>query len=358
MENISSTIIATVLVLGVLIFVHELGHFIMAKLFGVGVEVFSLGFGPKLLGRKHGDTEYRLSVIPLGGYVKMVGESPKEEVREEDVGRSFSHKSVYRRFSIVFAGPFSNIIFTVLVFFLIFLISGLPYMTTDIGSVQEGSPAAMAGINKGDRIVSVDGKQVEKWDSLSDAIKNSAGRSLQLQVNREGKVLKIMVTPKLTSIANIFGEENKVPVIGVTAAGKQMITRLNPLQAAGHGLTQTWNITRLTVLTVIKLIERKVSLNTVGGPIMIAQMAGQQAREGIMPLVFLMALISVNLAILNLLPIPVLDGGHLFFFLLEMILGKPVSLKKREIAQQIGLFILIMLMMLIIYNDIARIVIQ
>jgi regulator of sigma E protease len=358
MGNITSTIIATVVVLGVLIFVHELGHFIVAKLSRVGVEIFSLGFGPKLLSYKSGETEYRISAIPLGGYVKMIGESPKEEIREEDIAKSFSHKSVYRRFAIVFAGPFSNIIFTILVFFIIFLISGLPYLTTDIGNVQDGSPAALAGIKKGDRIVTVDGKPVEQWENLSDAIKKSNGHPLQLQVDREGKILQIQVTPRLTPLSNIFGEEAKVPVIGVTAAGKQKITRLNVFQAAGEGLSQTWNITRLTVLTVVKLVERKVSLNTVGGPIMIAQMAGQQAREGITPLVFLMALISVNLAILNLLPIPVLDGGHLFFFIIEMILGKPISIRKREIAQQIGLFILIMLMMLVIYNDIARIVVQ
>jgi regulator of sigma E protease len=358
METITSTIIATVVVLGVLIFVHELGHFIVAKFFGVGVEVFSLGFGPKLLGRKYGETEYRLSLFPLGGYVKMVGESPKDEVKEEDISRSFSHKNVYRRFAIVFAGPFSNILFTVLVFFCIFLVSGLPYLTTDIGNVQEGSPAALAGIKKGDRILNVDGKPVEKWDSLSEAIKKSDGHSLRLQIDREGTLLEIVVAPKLSPVPNIFGEETKVPVIGITAAGKQAITRLNPFQAAGESVAQTWNIVRLTVLTVVKLIERKVSLNTVGGPIMIAQMAGQQAREGIMHLVFLMALISVNLAILNLLPIPVLDGGHLFFFLVEMTLGKPISLKKREFAQQVGLFILIMFMMFILYNDIARIVNQ
>jgi len=358
MENITSTIIATVVVLGVLIFVHELGHFVTAKLFGVGVEVFSLGFGPKLLGRRYKETEYRISVFPLGGYVKMVGESSKEEVRPEEIGRSFLHKNVYKRFAIVFAGPFSNILFTVVIFFFIFLISGLPSLTSHIGEVRKDYPAAQAGLRPGDRVIAVDGLKVEKWDELSNAIKNSGGGPVRLQVEREGKVMEVEVTPRITTLKDIFGEEVQVPVIGISASGKQIVTRLNPLEAVWEGLAQTWNITRLTVVTVIKLIERKISVKTVGGPIMIAQLAGQQAREGIMNLVFLMALISVNLAILNLLPIPVLDGGHLFFFVLEMILRKPVSLKKREIAQQVGLFVLITLMVFIIYNDIARIFFQ
>ena len=296
--------------------------------------------------------------MPLGGYVKMVGESPGEEISPEDEERSFSHKSVQKRMAIVFAGPFFNILFTIVVFFFMFLIAGLPHLTSQVGSVQEGYPAVKAGIKAGDRVISVNGMKVNTWEELSEDIRKSGGGPVVLQIERDGKVFPITVTPKVSQIKNIFGEPSEVPMIGIGASSEQFTERMGPFKAAWEGVVQTYNIVELTVLTVVKLIERKVSVKTVGGPIMIAQMAGQQAREGVANLVFLMALISVNLAILNLLPIPVLDGGHLFFFVLEFILGKPVNLKTREIAQQVGMFILIAFMIFILYNDVTRILFQ
>ena len=355
MDGIFTTLFATVIVLGVLIFVHELGHFLTAKAFGVGVEVFSLGFGPKLFSRKYGYTEYRISWLPLGGYVKMTGESPTEEIATADVQRSFSHKNVWKRIAIVFAGPFSNLLFTVFVFFFMFLIVGIPHQTAHIGTVQEDTPAARAGLKAGDLIVSVNGQKIKEWDELSSSIKEGKGTPVDLGVEREDKIFDVKVTPEIKAIKNIWGDEIEVPLIGIGMSAKTFIERVGPLRAAWAGIDQTYELMRIMWLSIVKVIERKVSVKTVGGPIFIAQMAGQQAREGVVNLLFFMALISANLAIINLFPIPVLDGGHLFFFFMEVILRRPVNLRTREIAQQVGLFILVALIIFIIYNDIARI---
>ncbi len=349
------TIFVSVVVFGILVFIHESGHFLVCKMTGVGVDVFSLGFGPRLIGVKRGRTDYRISAVPLGGYVKMVGESPTDELIEEEKPVSFSHKGVWKRMAIVFAGPLANAVFTVVTFFVIFLAVGLPSLTSDIGTVQEGFPAAAAGVKEGDRVTAVNGVQVTKWDELSTAIRNSAGKPVALQVERDGKKVTLEITPKVSRTKNLFGEEVEVPMIGIGASNHQVVEDLDTGQAFSQGLSQTWSIIRLTGLSVVKLVERKVSVReSMGGPVMIAYITGQQAREGFTNLMFFMALISINLAILNLLPIPPLDGSHLFFFLVEFVRGKPVSVRKRELAQQIGMVLLISLMMLITYNDILR----
>lgn len=350
-----SNIVSFVVVLGVLIFVHEIGHFIMAKLLGVGVEKFSLGFGPRIFGKKIGMTDYRLSAIPLGGYVKMVGEAPDSELDESMIPLSFSHKSVLRRALIVLAGPVFNLLLSVVIFFGFFQISGLPILKPQIGAVQEAMPAHEAGIQAGDLVVSVDGHPVTKWDEMAAIIKESGGRSLELELLRSKDSVFVRLTPKLTSTKNVFGEEVDKYFIGITASGAFSIKRLNPFEAAVHGVSETWEIAELTVLAIAKILTGTLSAKTLGGPIMIAQLAGQQAEAGILNLIFFIALLSVNLGILNLLPIPVLDGGHLLFFLIEAVSRRPVNLKMREVAQQIGIFVLILLMIYVFYNDISRI---
>ncbi|MEW6615228.1 MAG: RIP metalloprotease RseP [Thermodesulfobacteriota bacterium] len=350
------TAISAIVLLGILIFVHELGHFIVAKISGVGVLKFSLGFGHKILSKKIGETEYLLSAIPLGGYVKMIGEEPGEEekVSENDLSKSFSNKSLLKRTGIVFAGPFSNIIFAVVILSAIYM-RGVPVLTTQVGDIVDRSPAYEAGIKKGDQIVAINGKKVSRWEDLTKIIQRSKGEELTIQLKKDGSYYKTKLTPKLFTDKNIFGEDVKIYKIGITASDKFITERYNPFMAIVKGSQQTWWLIKLMGITIIKLIERTVPANTLGGPILIIQMAGKQAQAGIPNFLFFMAIISINLGIVNLLPIPILDGGHLFFFLLEAIMGKPLSIKKREAAQQVGLVIIILLIVFVFYNDLSRI---
>ncbi|MDY6854259.1 MAG: RIP metalloprotease RseP [Thermodesulfobacteriota bacterium] len=345
---------AAIVLLGVLIFVHEMGHFIIAKISGVGVVKFSLGFGPKILSKKIGETEYLLSAIPLGGYVKMVGEEPDEEVLEGDLQKSFTNKPVMKRAGIVLAGPLFNIFFAIFVFSIIHM-SGVPILTTEVGDAVEGSPAFEAGIQKGDLIISINGKEISKWEELTEIIKKSEGAELLMNIKRDDRYYEVQLRPKPFVDKNIFGEDVETYKIGVNASDKFITKRYNPFSAVLKGFQQTWWWTKLTGIAIVKLIDRTVPAKTLGGPILIVQMAGQQAQAGLMNFLFFMAVISINLGIINLFPIPILDGGHLFFFILEAIMGRPISIKKMEIAQQIGLVIIILLIVFVFYNDITRI---
>jgi regulator of sigma E protease len=350
------TALATIIVLGVLVFVHELGHFLMAKLFGVRVDAFSLGFPPKVLHKQIGETDYRLSVIPLGGYVKLFGENPKDEVPPELEPVSFSHHPLWHRFLIVLAGPAFNLIFSALALFLVFTFSGIPYLTTEIGGVKEGSPAAQAGLQKGDLILSVEGQAMNRWEDLSVKIRQSGEQPLTLLVRREDRDFQIQVTPQRMETADIFGGKVSVMIIGITSGDRPTVEHVGPIRALTLGVFYTGRLTWLTVESLYKLVAREVPLKSIGGPILIAQVAGKQAEMGVTHLVQFMAALSVNLFLLNLLPIPVLDGGHLFFFTLEAIRGKPMPLKHREMAQGLGLMLLLALMILVFYQDILRLV--
>lgn len=348
-----TSIISAIIVLGILIFVHELGHFIFAKLFGVGVEKFSLGFGPKLIGKKVGETEYLLSAFPLGGYVKMVGEGGDGELTDEEKVRSFAEKPPLRRIGIVVAGPGFNLIFAWLLFIVVFMV-GVPSATTKVGEVVKDKPSAKAGMAAGDVITAVNGKKVDRWEEMAAEIAAAKGPSLVVEVRRGTETKTFSVSPEMRTGKNLLGETVTSPVIGVVAAGETVIDRYSPSEAFFRGSVQTWNVIELTVLSLVKIVERAIPLDTIGGPIMIAKMAGQQAEAGGVSFLAFMALLSVNLGVLNLLPIPILDGGHLVFYLWELVFRRPVSMRAREIAQQVGLALLIGLMVLAFYNDIAR----
>jgi regulator of sigma E protease len=349
-----TTIIATIIVLGVLIFVHELGHFLMAKKSKVGVVTFSLGFGPKLLGKKIGETQYQISMVPLGGYVKMVGEEPGEDIPPELAAKSFSAQPVSKRLGIVFAGPFFNFLFAIVAFAILFMV-GMPALLPEVGEVTQDYPAYQAGVQKGDRVLEANGTPIKRWDDLAKIIHESGDRPLLLKVERDKKVLPISVTPKASSQKNIFGEDVKVGLIGIKPSGATFIERFDPFTAAYLGVVQSWRWVELTVVSIVKIFEGKISAKTLGGPILIAQLAGEQAKAGALSLIHFMAIISINLVILNVLPIPVLDGGHILLFLIEAVRGKPISLKLRERAQQIGVFIILLIMLLVFYNDLSRI---
>ena len=350
---ITTSIISVIILLSVLIFVHEFGHFLAARFLGVGVLKFSLGFGPKLIGKKWGETEYLISLLPLGGYLKLLGESEDDVLSEEDEKRSFLKQLPLKRIAIVVAGPLSNFLLAILIFTVIYMI-GLPTLTTQIGPVQPDSPAFNAGIAEGDKILAIDGKKVIRWEKMAEVVAKSGGKELRITIKRGQQLKDITLRPKLLKLKNIFGEDVDSYKIGVSPSAQTVTERKNPFAAFFLGLKQTYFISKLTLVGLVKIINGTVSPKTLGGPILIAQIAGTQAKEGIISFVLFMALLSVNLAVLNLLPIPVLDGGHISFYLFEIIAGKEVNIKFKERAQQIGIALLIILMLFVFIVDIER----
>jgi len=350
-------VVPFVAVLGILIFFHELGHFLVAKCFGVKVLKFSLGFGYKVAGKKIGETEYVISSIPLGGYVKLLGENDEEEgqIDPSEAGRSFNNQHVLKRMAIVMAGPLFNILLALFVYCCMYAVSGVDIMVAEVGQVREGSPAHQAGLLKGDVIVSVDGKSIASWPDIRESIQDSAGIPLAVAVDRRGKLVSMTLVPEEAVEQNLFGEEVKSALIGIVASGRFEKVELGFFAALQEAFLQTWLIIKLTVLTIVKLFQGVVSIKTIGGPIMIGQLTGQVAQESVSYLVPLLAVISINLGILNLLPIPILDGGLMVFLMMELVLGRPVSIKKREAAQKIGLFLLAVLIVVVTMNDLARI---
>ena len=349
-------ILPFILVLGILIFFHELGHFLVAKYFGVKVLKFSLGFGPKLVGKTVGETEYSIRYIPLGGFVKMLGESDDDEpLTPEEVKRSFSNQHVLKRIAIAAAGPLFNLFLALFIFCIFYMVAGTQVMTPEVGQVTPDSPAYQAGLLKGDVVASIDGNPVESWSEIKDAVQDSAGKALEITVKRGESFLTFTVVPEASTVKNIFGEDTQSALIGIVASGGFKNIELGPLDAIKAGVMKSWEITRLTCLVIVKLFQRVIPIKTVGGPILIGQMAGQLAQENLTYLIPFMAVISINLGILNLLPVPILDGGLIVFLLIELIIGKPLSIKKRDAAQKVGLFLLILLMAVVIYNDVARI---
>jgi regulator of sigma E protease len=349
-------IIPFVTVLGILIFFHELGHFLVAKHFGVKVIKFSLGFGYKLFGRKFGETEYLISTIPLGGYVKLLGENDDEtqSLPPEEAKRAFTNQHVLKRIAIVAAGPFFNLALALFLFFGLYLISGNHVMTTEIGQVRKDSPAEKAGLLKGDVIISAQGQTMESWAQIKEIVQEYAATPIALTVKRGDELLNLTVVPEESVVQNIFGQDVRSALIGIVAAGKFKTLELGPWQAVKESFWKTAEVIKLTCLTVVKLVQRVVPIKTVGGPILIGQMAGKLAQESFVYLIPFMAIISINLGILNLLPVPILDGGAIIFLLIELVIGKPISFKKRDIAQKLGLFLLIFLMAVVFYNDISR----
>jgi regulator of sigma E protease len=352
-ELIGTSIVSVIVLLSVLIFIHEFGHFIVAKLSGVGVLKFSLGFGPRVIGKKVGDTDYMLSLIPLGGYVKMVGEGPDDEVSPEEEKRSFLHQNVWKRISIVAAGPVFNLLLALLIFAVVNCY-GLPVLAPQIGEIQPNSAAFESGMKTADTITEINKRSVRKWDDISEAVSKSDGRTISVTVRRDSVLLTIPVTPRMMETKNIFGEAVKSYKIGISPSGETFIERSSPFSSLAAAFAQTWRISKLTILSIIKMFQGVISPKTMGGPIFIAQLAGAQAKQGIVPFMLFMALLSINLGILNLLPIPMLDGGHLFFLGIELITGREVNVRFREVAQQIGFTVLVLLMVFVFLVDIER----
>ncbi|HSB42717.1 MAG TPA: RIP metalloprotease RseP [Methylomirabilota bacterium] len=444
-------LVSFVVVLGILIIVHELGHFFMARLCGVGVERFSVGFGPVLWRHRGKQTEYCLSLIPMGGYVKMMGddENPLEggKAAMVDPTKAFNSKPLLARFLIVFAGPAMNFVLAVLIAAAMFTLVGRPVAPAEVGRVAEGGPAAQAGLRTGDRITAVEGKAVRywedvarvvqaaegralpmtvqgrdggertvsltpaqakrkdlfgdeqtvweigaspylpaaigdtipgdpaeraglkagdvvvamegrpvlSWDELAENIHRRAGQATRFDVKRGEQTLTITVTPKEGKIPGPDGKEIEAGLVGIRPGGATTMVRSNPLAALWEGLVWSADVTAKTGIGLYKIVVGQLDRSNIGGPIQIAKTAGEQARQGIVSLALFTAVISINLFLLNLLPVPMLDGGHLLFFAFEAVLGRPLSVRKREVAQQVGFALLMLLMVFAFYNDFKRI---
>jgi regulator of sigma E protease len=351
-------VIPFVFVLGFMVFIHELGHFLIAKYFNVKVLKFALGFGPKITGRQMGETEYSVRYIPLGGFVKMLGENDEEDESErlspDDEGRAFNRQPVIKRIAIVAAGPIFNLLLALVLFCGLYMVSGDDFRTAEVGQVTEGLPAYKAGVKQGDIITSVDGEPVKGWDDLKIIIQDRVGKPMTMAMKRQGQAVNVTIIPEAATAQNEFGETVKSAQIGIVWAGKVEHVDYNPLQAIDQGFRATWKWIKLTCLVVVKLFEGVVSVKTLGGPLMIGQITGELVQHDIGTLAPFVAVISINLGILNLFPIPILDGGLIFFLIVELIMGRPLSVKKRELAQKIGFSLLIALMVLVFYNDILR----
>jgi regulator of sigma E protease len=357
-----NSIISFAIVLGLLIFVHEFGHFIWAKFFGVKVLKFSLGFGPKLISKQYGETEYLVSAFPLGGYVKMFGENPGEvtegTLSPDELKRSFATRPVWQRFIIVAGGPVFNLLFAMFLFFVIVFVAGLPQPvdTTTIGGVGQDSAAAEAGLQEGDTIIAIDGQETRLWEDVSRLIRNSEGSEIFITVARGDETREIAVTPRMEATKNIFGEEvGQRFMVGIARSEEVVYEKVGFIKSLQAGVSQTWSWMYLTVMGLVKIIQKVVPASELGGPILIAKIAGERMEAGLVNFLYFMGVLSVNLGILNLLPIPILDGGHLVFFSVEAILRKPLNLRTMEILQQVGLVLLGTLMIFVFYNDLVRV---
>ncbi len=345
------TILAVIFTFGILILFHEFGHFLACKKIGVRVDKFSLGLGPKLIGFKKGETEYCLSLIPLGGYVKLAGEDPHEKLKGKKW--EFLSCSTGARFSIIIAGPLANFVLAFLLFSLIFTM-GLSALPTEVGEILKDTPAERAGLKIGDKIVAIEGEEVKCGEEMQRIVWSNPGKELRFTIQRENEKFTLAIIPESKKVKNSLGQEVEVGIIGIAFPEKLIKIRYSIGEAIQRGWRQTIGLTVIILKGLGMLISGRVPLRSLAGPLFIVQAAGTAAKIGFTTLLSFIGIISVNLFVINLLPIPLLDGGHIIFLALEGMRKKPLSIRAQEITQQIGLFIILLLVAIVIRNDIPR----
>ncbi|HTZ98957.1 MAG TPA: RIP metalloprotease RseP [Candidatus Aquilonibacter sp.] len=352
MEAVSflRAIVAGAVVLGVLVLVHEWGHFVAAKLCGVRVDVFSIGFGKRIWGWKRGDTDYRVSVLPLGGYVRMAGDNPVEERTGEPY--EFLSRPRWQRFLIAIAGPAMNIIVTLLIFWVVFASVGIPNIPPTIDQVQAGSAAEKAGLKSGDVIVSIDGKPMASSAESVNAIRNSDGSPIQLIIQRDGHGMPLAISP----LHQKAPDGTMTWMIGASIESQEGREREGIIGGAQHAVRETIYDARQIGQVLVGLFDGKVSVHDLAGPVGIVQLSGEAAKSGPMTLLDLTAIISLNLGLLNLLPIPILDGGHVLMLMIESLLRRDLSLTVKERFVQVGLVFLLSVFAFVMYSDILRVI--
>jgi regulator of sigma E protease len=359
MNSILFNVVPGIIALGFLILVHEFGHFLMAKLTNVKVITFSLGFGTKLWRHTWGETEYALSVFPLGGYVKMLGEGSDEEVPPEEAHRSYTNKPTFVKILIVFFGPLFNILCAGLIFF-VMLSSGamLPASPSGppakVSGIVKGFPAADAGILPGDTITAVNGQKVAYFAEVQQFMAKAGDKPLRVEVKRDDQLLEFSVIPRDTEVTSPSGVSVRRKVIGIEAEKSPGVQAGNIWEAILLTPAYTYGVGEDTILALWKIITGKMSRKNVGGPLSIFQAAGITAKQGTGSFSFFVAYISLSLAIINLLPIPILDGGHILFNIIEAVTRRKLSQKFIENAQKVGLALLIAIMVYAFYNDFDR----
>jgi len=350
--------------LSVVVFFHELGHFLVARWCGVQVLTFSVGFGAEIVGfnDRYG-TRWKLSSIPLGGYVKFFGDDNAASVPDEaavanmteaEKRQSFFHQPVGRRAAIVAAGPIANFILAIVIFATIFAFYGRQTTTARVDSVLPDSAAAAAGLKPGDVVLAIDGRTIESFSDMQRVVSANAGRTLTFQIDRGGAPMTLTATPALKQGKDGFGNNTCQAVLGVSrsmAPGDIKTQHVNPLAAVWLGTKETWSIIDRTFSYIGGLFAGRECADQLGGPIRIAQISGQVASLGFMPVLQLAAMLSVSIGLLNLFPVPLLDGGHLMFYLVEATRGRPLSAKAQEIGFRIGFAIVVMLMIFTVFND-------
>jgi len=343
--------LAFLFVLGILIIAHEFGHFIVAKRCGVRVERFSIGFGPKIFSIKKGDTEYAISIVPLGGYIKMAGENYDDEVKGEKW--EYLSQPPGKRLKIVVAGPLFNYLLAFIIFSFIFMI-GSPTLSTKVGGLLDGYPAKRANIRVDDKILSIDGKDVQYWEELTSIVHGKIDEELNLVIERNGRIIKTKLKTKTKEAENVFGQKVRIALMGITPSDELLTMRFNPVKSLYMGGKKLISLTGLTYKGLWMMFTGGLSLREVTGPIGIYVITGKAAKLGFIYLINLVAVISFNLAIFNLLPLPILDGGHVFFLGLEKLRKKPLSQRTQELITQIGIGVILLLVLAVSYNDIVK----
>jgi regulator of sigma E protease len=352
------------IVLTVLVFVHEFGHYAIARWNGVRIDVFSIGFGPELFGWwDRAGTRWKFSTIPLGGYVKMFGDSDASSGQPlPGLGRlalternaSFHYKRLGQRAAIVAAGPAANFAFAIIVLTVLFMTFGQPYTPAEVGQVQPGSAAEQGGIRAGDVILSIDGQAVARFEDVQQAVRMNPGVAMAIAVGRDAKTLTLQVTPTRTEVTDRFGNRYEVGLLGIARSGMEYVKR-DPVTALYQAVGETWNLSASTLQAMWQMVKGTRTTDELGGPLRIAQMSGEVARGGIAPVLTFMALLSVSLGLINLFPVPILDGGHLLFYAAEAIRGRPLGQKAQEYGFRIGLALVLTLMVFTTWNDLVHI---
>lgn len=353
---VTGYIVPFLLILSVVVFVHEFGHYWVARRCGVRVEVFSIGFGPELFGWTDSvGTRWKFSLIPLGGYVKMHGDEDVTSTTASAAAgdpQAFPAKSVWQRMAIVVAGPAANFLFAILVLAFFFVFVGRPFTPPVVGQVLPDTPAAAAGLEPGDRILAVDGEPVESFEELQQLVRDRPGEPLRFVVERGGTRLELVVTPALREIETRFGTQ-RIGMIGVARSGVEY-RRSHPLTAPFEAAAETVRIAVATLVGVGEMIVGARGTEELGGPIRIAQMSGEIAQEGLLPAIWFTAILSINLGLINLFPIPMLDGGHLLLYTVEAVRGRPLTERSLEIAFRVGLAMVASLMLFATWNDLRQ----
>lgn len=347
-------------VLTVLVFVHELGHYLIARRNGVRIEVFSIGFGPELFGwHDSAGTRWKFSAIPLGGYVKMFGDlDPTSTLGAAGLGEltaaerevSFHHKRLLQRVAIVAGGPLANFVFAIVVLAVLFATYGQPYTPAEVGQVQSGSAADKAGFKVGDTIVKIDGETINRFEDVQQMVRLDTGEPMTIVVKRDGELTTLTATPTLISQPDRFGNVHRYGQLGIGRNGVEYVRR-DPLTAVAQAFGETWNLSASTVQAMWQIVIGVRSSDELGGPYKIAQMSGEVIQTGLVPLLTFMSVLSINLGLINLFPVPVLDGGHLLFYAAEAIRGKPLGQRAQEYGFRIGLALVLTLMVYATWND-------